>query len=70
MIPVARNVWQHVDAGSPAADARRLIIASTAPASGRPFSRPARSTLWNSGAFASSMPAAATYASSASSARW
>ena len=24
-MPVARNVWQHVDAGSPAADARRLI---------------------------------------------
>ena len=30
VIPVARNVWQHVDAGSPAAAARRLIIASTA----------------------------------------
>ena len=29
-MPVARNVWQHVDAGSPAADARRLVIASTA----------------------------------------
>ena len=46
VIPVARNVWQHVDAGSPAAAARRLIIASTARrVSGRPLSRPARSTL-------------------------
>ena len=35
-------MWQHVDPGSPAADARRLIIAST---SGRPLSRPARLSL-------------------------
>ena len=28
-MPVALNVWQHVDAGRPAAAARRLIIAST-----------------------------------------
>ena len=27
VIPVARNVWQHVEGGSPAAEARRLIIA-------------------------------------------
>ena len=39
MIPVARNVWQHVVAGSPAATARRLIIASTAR---RPSGRPLR----------------------------
>ena len=40
-MPVALNVWQHVDAGSPAADARRLIIASTGRrTSGRPLSRP------------------------------
>ena len=48
-------------AGSPAADARRLIIASTARrTSGRPLSRPARSMPWNSGAFASSRSAATT----------
>ena len=71
VIPVARNVWQHVVAGSPAATARRLIIASTARRpNGRPLSRPARSTLWKSGARASSRPLAATYASTASSARW
>ena len=29
VIPVARNVWQHVEGGSPASEARRLIIAST-----------------------------------------
>ena len=29
VIPVARNVWQHVEGGSPAAAARRLIIART-----------------------------------------
>ena len=29
MVPVARNVWQNVDGGSPATAARRLIIAST-----------------------------------------
>ena len=29
VIPVARNVWQQVDGGSPAATARRLIMAST-----------------------------------------
>ena len=28
MIPVARNVWQHVEGGSPAAEARRLIAGS------------------------------------------
>ena len=27
VIPVARNVWQHVEGGSPAAEVRRLIIA-------------------------------------------
>lgn len=55
--PVARNVWQHVDAGSPAAGARRLIIVSTGRGrSSRPLSRPARSTLWKRGAFASSRP--------------
>ena len=47
VIPVARNVWQHVEAGSPAAAARRLIIASTTRrVNGRPVSlSPARSTL-------------------------
>ena len=45
-MPVARNVWQHVDAGSPAATTRRLIIASTTRRpSGRPLNPPARSTL-------------------------
>ena len=29
VIPVARNVWQHVEGGNPAAAARRLIIART-----------------------------------------
>ena len=28
-VPVARNVWQHVEGGSPAAAARRLIMAGT-----------------------------------------
>ena len=28
-MPVARNVWQQVDGGSPAVAARRLIMAST-----------------------------------------
>ena len=42
-MPVARNVWQHVVAGNPAAAARRLIIASTTRRpSGRPLSPPAR----------------------------
>ena len=37
---VARNVWQHVDAGTPAAAARRLIIDSTTRrVSDRPLSR-------------------------------
>ena len=41
VIPVARNVWQHVEVGSPAAAARRLIIASTRRrSSARPVSRP------------------------------
>ena len=43
-----------------------LIIASTARRpSGRPLSRPAWPTLWNSGARASSRPPSATYASTA-----
>ena len=52
VIPVARNVWQHVDSGSPAAAARRLIMASTTRlVNGRPVSlSPARSTLWKSAA--------------------
>ena len=50
VIPVARNVWQHVEGGSPAAAARRLIIPRTT----RRYStlpvtrRHAGSTLWNS----------------------
>jgi len=40
------DVWQHVDAGRPAAAARRLIIASTTRrVSDRPLRRPDRSTL-------------------------
>ena len=60
VIPVARNVWQQVDADSSAAAARRLIIARTSRRdSARPVSlRPAGSTLWKSAAFASSSPAA------------
>ena len=52
MIPVARNVWQQVDAGRSAAAARRLIIARTRRRdSARPVSlRPAGSTLWKSAA--------------------
>ena len=43
MIPVARNVWQHVEGGSPAAAARRLIIASTSRrSSARPVKPPPR----------------------------
>ena len=70
VIPVARNVWQHVEGGSPAA--RRLIIArTTRRCSARPASRrPAGSTLWKSVAFGSSSPAASTYLSSTSAARW
>ena len=49
VIPVARNVWQQVEGGSPAADARRLIMAGTHPPGRRParsnLSR-ARATLW------------------------
>ena len=46
VMPVARNVWQHVDAGRPAAAARRLIIASTTRrVSDRPLRRRDRSTL-------------------------
>ena len=47
VIPVARNVWQQVEGGRPAAAARRLIMASTTRReSGRPVSlSPARSTL-------------------------
>ena len=53
VIPVARNVWQHVEGGSSAAAARRLIIArTTRRCSARPVSRrPAGSTLWKSVAF-------------------
>ena len=56
VIPVARNVWQHVEGGSFAAAARRLIIArTTRRCSARPVSRrPAGSTLWKSVAFGSS----------------
>ena len=46
-IPVARNVWQHVEGGSPATAARRLIIARTThrsssakPPSGLPLAAP------------------------------
>ena len=63
VIPVARNVWQHVEAGSsPAPAARRLIIArTTRRCSARPVSRrPAGSTLWKSVAFGSSSSAAST----------
>ena len=42
MIPVARNVWQHVDAGSPAAAARRLNHRQHGPAHERPTAQPAR----------------------------
>ena len=46
VMPVARNVWQHVEAGRPAAAARRLIIASTTRrVSDRPLKQPDRSTL-------------------------
>ncbi len=47
VIPVARNVWQHVEAGSPAATDRRLIMANTTRCvNGRPLSlSPTRSTL-------------------------
>ena len=45
VMPVARNVWQQVDVGRPAAAARRLIIASTTRrVSDRPLRRPDRST--------------------------
>ena len=70
VMPVARNVWQHVDASNPAPAARRLIIDSTTRrVSDRPLRRPDRSTLWNNGVFASSTPPATRYASTVSSAR-
>ena len=71
VIPVARNVWQHVDGGSPAAAARRLIIArTTRRCSARPVNRrPAGSTLWKT-AFGSSNAAASRYSSRAAAARW
>ena len=71
-MPVARNVWQHVEGGSPAAAARRLIIASTSRrSSARPVSRrPAGSTVWKSAAFGSSSPPASTQASRAAATRW
>ena len=40
--PVARNVWQHVEGGSPAAAGRRLIIASTSRRIERPARQPPR----------------------------
>ena len=48
-IPVARNVWQHLDGGNPAVAARRLIMARTARrVNGRPVRlSPGGSTLWN-----------------------
>ena len=51
VVPVARNVWQQVERGSPAAAARRLIITRTRRrASARPVGlRPAGATLWKSG---------------------
>ena len=62
VIPVARNVWQHVEGGSPAAAARRLIIARTTRRSSarRVSCRPAGSTVWESAAFGSSSSAAST----------
>ncbi len=72
VIPVARNVWQHVEGGSPAAAARRLIIAKTTRrCNARPVSRrPTGSTLWKSAALGSSIPPASTYSSRAAAARW
>ena len=68
---VARNVWQHVEGGSPAAAARRLIIANTSRSSDRPVSRrPAGSTVWKSAIFGSASPPASTHASRADAARW
>ena len=62
VIPVARNVWQHVEAGSPAAAARRLIIArATRRSSARPVSRhPTGSKVWKSATFGSSSLPAST----------
>ena len=62
VIPVARNVWQHVEGGSQAAAARRLIIARTSRrSSARPVSRlPAGSMVWKNAAFGSWNPAAST----------
>ena len=60
MIPVARNVWQQVEGGRPAATARRLIIARTRRRdSARPVNRRPRGVdaLEESAAFASSSPA-------------
>ena len=42
VMPVARNVWQHVDAGSPAAAARRLDHGQHGPARERPRAQLAR----------------------------
>ena len=60
--PLARNVWQHVDGGNPAAAARRFIIArTTRRCSARPVNRRAAgSMVWKSGIFGSSSSAAST----------
>ena len=49
VIPVARNVWQQSEGGSPAAAAHCLIMVNTTRrVNGRPVSfSPARSTLWS-----------------------
>ena len=61
VMPVARKVWQQVEGGSPAAAARRLIMArTTRRCNARPVSqRLAGSTLWKSAAFGPSTAAAA-----------
>ena len=53
VIPIARNVGQHVEGGSPAAAARCLNIAGTTRRSSAPTvsRRPVGSTLWKSAAF-------------------
>ena len=68
-MPVAQNVWQHVDAGRPAADARHLIIASTTRPRQRPTVQAARpiDALKQWRAFASSTSPATGYASMAAS---
>ena len=40
VVPVARNMWQHVEDGSPAAAPHRLIIARDHPPLGRPARQP------------------------------